>query len=220
MEAHMEKQRVKYKYYEQACMHYVVEAKKVFYYSPDIDAMGDKIIFPDEIDNWVIKMKMPVGNRTLQVFFAISPSEMMSQINCNKNCPLMPHPDKEHYPKLDEEDQELYDNFLIPHPIMEIGLVNINDFPDLVRHRGYRGQLRSFKWDASWDNYSEGFAKIIEELVHLRKVLDTLPTFHYPYPPVLYDEYDDNELNWDDYDSEHEYRGDESLENGETDEEN
>ena len=210
---YMEEQREKYKLYEQACMHYVVEAKKTFYYSQDIDAMGDKIIFPDEIVYWVIKMKMPVGNRTLHVFFCISPSKMLGQINCDKNCPLIPHPPMQHY-------QDLGDNFSIPLPIMEIGLVNINDFPDLVRHRGYRGQLRSFKWDAaSWDDYSGGFAKIIEELVHLRKVLDRLPAFHYPYPPEYYDEcYDDNELNWDDYDSDFdEYCGAETEENGETD---
>ncbi len=132
---------------KEACQKQAGKALNAFGRSSRIHAMGDKIVLPDEISGWCVKMKMPVGERTLGVSFSISPDRCGNQaddIGPNK-----------------------------PPSTMEILLMgSVGDFSDLDRHLGFNGDIRDFHWDATPGAPEGGFAEVIDELVRIRAVLD------------------------------------------------
>ena len=132
---------------KEACKKQAGKALNAFGRSSRIHAMGDKIVLPDEIAGWCVKMKMPIGERTLGVSFSISPDRCGNQADDIG-------PDK-------------------PPSTLEILLMGSDgDFSDLDRHLGFNGDIRDFHWDATPGAPEGGFAEVIDELVRIRAVLD------------------------------------------------
>jgi hypothetical protein len=132
-----------------ACKEHAVKALIAFRRSPRIRAMREKIILPDEIAGWCVKMKMPVGERTLGVSFSISPDRMGNRSEFGEIGPEKP-----------------------PSTSEIILMGSVGDFSDLDKHLGYDGDIRSFGWDSTPGAPEGGFAEVIDELVRLRAVLD------------------------------------------------
>jgi len=134
---------------EKACNEHAVRALVAFRNSPRISAMGSKIILPASTTGWCVKMKMPVGERTLGVSFSIAPDRCGNRAEFNEIGPGK------------------------PPSTMEILLMDSDgDFSDLDSDLDYNDDIQSFGWDKTPGAAEGGFAEVIDELVRLRAVLD------------------------------------------------
>ena len=129
------------------CEMHAKRALVAFKNSSRLANMG--IILPNSTNRWCIKIRMPVGTRTLNVSFSIAPDRCGNRAEFNEVGPNR------------------------PPSTMEILLENDErDFSDLDSHLGYNQDVESFGWSSDPRADEDGFADVIDEIVRLRAVLD------------------------------------------------
>jgi len=132
-----------------ACEQHADRALRAFRCSPRIRDKGDRIVLPSFTSGWCVKIKMPIGERTLGVSFSIAADRFGNRAEYDEIGPGKP-----------------------PSTMEILLMVSIGDFSDLGRQLGYDGDIRSFSWDSTPGAPEAGFSEVIDELIRLRSVLD------------------------------------------------